>query len=390
MNKITNIDQIPQPTAGMIEVAVIGNEIMCGESILIRFPNGKWMVVDSCESAMYGCLPMYYLEKRGVAFTDVSYIVCTHWHRDHIKGLSKLLMTCQMATFVFAKVGGLKDFLGYIIKKCKNQVLQANKGEAEEFYQCMNILKGSKRIHQRIYAFPDRVIGNRIKDSVDIVCLSPSDIVMDHFDESVFANREVGQASQPNMLSVVLAIYTTFSSILLGGDLECNRDSVSSKEEWQNILKDCASHCAQRQSGGWCNIIEKSKMFDISKYDYIKLSHHGSITGLCPRVWSENVDETYVATLANFKTGDNLLPDEQIISNLIQLVHPLYLTNASPNKPHNESKKSPFEMMKNHVKKIKNFGDIGVIIAQKDATSDWNVFCYGEADECTIEKYIKK
>ena len=83
------------PATDQIEVSVFGPGV--GEAIVVHIGDGKWVVVDSAIDK-YGALPIQYLEKLGVVLKeDVVYVVATHWHSDHIAGLSDILASLDIS-----------------------------------------------------------------------------------------------------------------------------------------------------------------------------------------------------------------------------------------------------------------------------------------------------
>ena len=83
------IDNV-KPHANELEITLIGAGREAGESVVVHLANGKWMVIDSCKSGGV-VLPLYYLRKKEVDLKDVVYVICTHWHADHIEGLSEVI-----------------------------------------------------------------------------------------------------------------------------------------------------------------------------------------------------------------------------------------------------------------------------------------------------------
>ncbi len=81
------------PASHIAEVSLIGTGGGYGESSVIHVGNNEWIVIDSCINPnTFQCLPLEYLRKIGVDVkTQVKSIVCTHWHNDHIQGMSQLV-----------------------------------------------------------------------------------------------------------------------------------------------------------------------------------------------------------------------------------------------------------------------------------------------------------
>ena len=87
------IKQLHKPQADELEITTIGVGGFEGEAIVVHFGNGKWGIIDSCKSQSGENLPLLYLDTLEVPWSDVSVIICTHWHSDHINGLSEIILT---------------------------------------------------------------------------------------------------------------------------------------------------------------------------------------------------------------------------------------------------------------------------------------------------------
>lgn len=102
-----------KPNNWIGEVTLIGTGGGYGESILVHLGFNNWIVIDSCVNPNTNeSLPLWYLESIGVDVSkDVKLIICTHWHDDHIIGISTLLKKCLNAKFCMSKASDTKKFL---------------------------------------------------------------------------------------------------------------------------------------------------------------------------------------------------------------------------------------------------------------------------------------
>src|SRR4051812_26045765 len=93
------------PSRNTAEITLIGTGGGYGESCVIHLGNNHWIVVDCCvDPKKNSCLPLQYLENFKVDLKkDVKLIICTHWHNDHILGLSQLLEKCCSADLCFGR-----------------------------------------------------------------------------------------------------------------------------------------------------------------------------------------------------------------------------------------------------------------------------------------------
>jgi glyoxylase-like metal-dependent hydrolase (beta-lactamase superfamily II) len=86
------------PNADEVALSVIGPGY--GEALAVHLGNGSWMLVDSCIAEGEALPPsLTYLDDLGVDPSAVALVVATHWHDDHIRGLSTLVDECKRARF---------------------------------------------------------------------------------------------------------------------------------------------------------------------------------------------------------------------------------------------------------------------------------------------------
>lgn len=87
------------PKTQEIEIIVFGPGF--GESILIHIGNNEWFIVDSCNKPKTNIpYPIWYLEQLKINVEhQVKKIFVTHYHDDHINGISKIVEKCKNAEF---------------------------------------------------------------------------------------------------------------------------------------------------------------------------------------------------------------------------------------------------------------------------------------------------
>jgi glyoxylase-like metal-dependent hydrolase (beta-lactamase superfamily II) len=100
-----NSESAPAPDE--VEVSIFGPGF--GECIVVHFGNGDWGVVDSClnpDSKRPAAL--HYLESLNVNVgQSVRLVVATHWHDDHLQGISSVFQAAESA--VFACTGAVRE-----------------------------------------------------------------------------------------------------------------------------------------------------------------------------------------------------------------------------------------------------------------------------------------
>ncbi len=354
------IDNI-KPQADELEITLIGAGSDAGESVVVHLANGKWMIIDSCKSGGE-VLPLLYLSKKEVDLKDVAYVICTHWHTDHIEGLSEIIDGCKNAIL------GIPGFFKQekVFKALFTDYYNRKSPVVREMVDSLMIIKKRKgELRLPIYLGPrDEITDETINGvKVEVRSFSPADHVKELYDKMLAESTLQKVATtdlEPNMCSSVLDITTDnqLLSVLLGADLETNR-----KDE-RNL--DCKTLCDENLEMGWCNVIKCcNKYKERTKYNYIKAAHHSSINGYCPELIDNKVDkeQTFITTTAFENNADVRLPEELMLRKYQSICDNYYIT-ASHRKPLSvKDKNSELEGMKNKgVQEIKVYKpECGVI-----------------------------
>jgi hypothetical protein len=96
------------PASNEIEVTLFGPGY--GEAIAVHLGDGAWMMVDSCiDPDSKATASGTYLEQIGVDARQVRSIVASHWHDDHVRGISQLAAKYPTADFVLSTVLNTKE-----------------------------------------------------------------------------------------------------------------------------------------------------------------------------------------------------------------------------------------------------------------------------------------
>lgn len=379
------IKQLQKPQVDEIEITTIGVGGFEGESIVIHFGNGKWGVVDSCKSQDGVNLPLFYFNTLGVPLTDVEIVVCTHWHSDHINGLSEILNECPNARFEYPIVGQKNNLLKYLIEGDK---AQGKSSVWHEFIRCIKAVPKS-RIH---YGISDRIIYDK-GDGTMLVALSPADKMLDVMQEALVQfdakDSDLSKINEtvitPNMCSTALLLITPYTCVLLGADLEANRNK-------RNDILSCVGSCNVRWEKGWCNVIVTSNSFRTRKASYLKLPHHSSETGYCHEVWKNHVVEPISVSTVFVNNKGVKLPKKDMLVRYKNLSIELYLTSSGPKKREKKTGKS--ELDKNKSVKLQSLAvmneEKGIICSRKQCNNPWQTHLMGTAivaDDTFVKQY---
>lgn len=280
-----------------------------GESILIHIGNGKWVIVDSCINTNHQPAALSYLRELGLNPAEVvRLIVATHWHDDHVRGISKLVEICKQARFCCAGVLCQKEFLirmGAVANKSAPKVGYGMR----EFHQIFSLL--NERKCEPVNALSNRLIYQT--KNCKIWSLSPSDRMFNTFLENVsdftLPENETGRGRRiasinPNEAAVVLLVKIKKTLILLGSDLE--------KQGWLEILN--------------------NQVHPNGKASVFKIPHHGSSNAHENGVWNEMLLSEPVAVLTPWQRGAKQLPNQQDIDRILAYTPYAYAT-ASARRP---------------------------------------------------------
>src|SRR5947209_16424 len=100
-----------RPADDQIEVSLFGPGY--GECCIIHVGSGKWIIVDSCiDPKSKSPVALQYLKEMGYDLASaVVMIIATHWHDDHVRGISQVMAECPNAEFVVSIAMSSKEFI---------------------------------------------------------------------------------------------------------------------------------------------------------------------------------------------------------------------------------------------------------------------------------------
>lgn len=263
-----------RPANHEVEVSLIGPGY--GECVVVHLGANRWMVVDSCLDKETGrAAGLVHLERMGIdPALHVDFLVCTHWHDDHIRGMAAVLSACPAADFFCSAALRESAFLELVALGENHR--GPHGGGLNEFariFQQIKIRRARmepaplKTCHAGSVLLDQDDLGRRIR----IDSLSPSEPDHQRMTET-FARkkaellaadfRQTVPSLHPNLGSIVLRVQLGERRILLGADMEHRRSRDS----------------------GWNAILGSSGPGD--EADYYKIAHHGSATGDMADIWS--------------------------------------------------------------------------------------------------------
>lgn len=306
-----------------IEVSLFGPGY--GESVLLHIGSNKWIIVDSCIDPFSGSpASLSYLRKINIDPGEaVKLVIATHWHDDHIRGLSTILKECKLAEFVCSVAQRSKEFLT-LVSAYGTRLMMESTG-VNEFYEILTILQ-QRNIPPK-FAIADRCLWQHTpqpgeqSQSCAIHALSPSDAsvllaqmgISKLIPQAGETKRRI-PALEPNHAAVVLLIKIGGDSILLGADLE---ETGNSGTGWVAII-----NSGTRPSG---------------KASFFKVPHHGSVTADNSEIWSEILEPEPVSALTPFAMGNIFLPSREDVVRICKKTDKAFSTGI-PKYPKSKSR----------------------------------------------------
>lgn len=354
------IDYGSAPDDDQFEVTVFGPGY--GEAVAVHLGLRRWLLVDSCIRPG-GTHPAAaeYLNKIGQDAGSVVAIVASHWHDDHVRGMSRLVKSYPHAEFFFPAVFKEKEAQAF---------LSAYSGR-----RCHGLSRGTKELYESILSCDKHVaVKSRIQvctppgtaqfPPICVMAFSPTEGAFSAFLENILhyvpkvnAELPITHAPEvsPNLCSIVLHIDLGSEAILLGADLE--RHSTAG---WDSIVID-----------PWCLMKSKARVF--------KVAHHGSFSGDHDGVWSKLLSPQPIAMLTPFNNGRHSLPTLKDKSRILAHTKSAYISSSSSRRPQlpPEQLKRLQELASNVAPTNVAFGAVRARRKLNDA--DWKVELFGAA-----------
>ena len=284
------------PDRDEFEISVVGPGF--GECIMIHIGAGRWIIVDSCVDPSDKGNPVpvaeRYLRHLGVALDrEVDLIVATHWHDDHVRGLSRLIESCPGAKFSCANALLKTEFVAYV-KSMQTGSAATNGAKVKEFSRSISLV--SERGTPVRYASGSRSLMSWSAELLgranpcEVKSLSPSDrefeLFLQHIAQEMpqhgLAKRAAAR-QDPNLSSVVLHIDAGEFSVLLGADMEVHHDPLR----------------------GWGSVLTEAGTSQVQRSGFFKVAHHGSVNGHHEAVWATLLHERPICVVTPF----NRLPE---------------------------------------------------------------------------------
>lgn len=303
-------DPTAPPAPDEVELSAFGPGY--GESILVHVGDGQWLLVDSCLKG--GRQPaLDYLDSLGVDPAEsVAIIVATHWHDDHVRGISDALARCAKAKFACSVALKNDELIATIGQQPPGRFGKLTSG-VDEMARVLRQLSDADELHRLVFAVQDLPLYRRGGEMpCEIKAVSPCNVVVVEAFQRIAdlcanPSRRVTKPER-NDGAVVLWLEVGDATILLGADLQ------ETEEEHT----------------GWTAVIGCLKGIE-RRSEVFKVPHHGSKNAHQELVWQHLLVENPEAVVCPHERGSNQLPGPTDLDRLCRRAN-VHLT-APPTPP---------------------------------------------------------
>jgi hypothetical protein len=317
----SEITAVGPPGPDQIEICVFGPNY--GECILAHVGNGNWVVIDSCiNGGTKEPVALAYLRAIGIDPANaIRAIIATHWHDDHRRGFSQILVAAPAAHVWIASALTSPEFLQFASRMGKNKTAVAGNKLSEFSKTIVNIRTrheagllsfGFASANTYIYRLSAPLSGHGFP--CEILALSPSHGDVLNFMTRIAADmprsRQTKRAvpsPQPNDVSIVTMISVGPFSVLLGADME---NSGIATAGWEAIIE------AHRHSP----LAQRAGVY--------KIPHHGSENAHNAEVWDQLLSPNPWAVLTPWRKGRGRLPTQEGVAEIVSRTRLAFATAA--------------------------------------------------------------
>lgn len=293
------------PDLHELEVTLFGPGY--GECLAVHLGEGEWMLVDSCQASGVSLRPieqgrpvspphahpaLAYLLDLGVHLENVTSVVATHWHDDHVRGLDHLIACCPNAQLITSQALNVDELMTALCDVAPLSDRSPPSG-VDGMRRALVLAEGQQR-----WSMHAEGVGLVTRAGTRVVLLAPSTSTcasgQRELGRLLDEQRSVGHVRVPaprrNDSSIVLWVESPSPSTeapatisaLLGGDLEVGKAG----EGWKGL------HASKFHRVG-------------ARASLVKVAHHGSANGQHMPVWRDMTRDP-VALLTPWDRGPGL------------------------------------------------------------------------------------
>ena len=179
------------PNDDQIEVTLLGPGY--GECVVVNLGNNNWIIIDSCiDLKTNKPAALSYFQNIGINPSKVvKLIIATHWHDDHIRGLSNILKVCDNARFCCSSALTHREFLT-VVFNYEDKITTSISSGLKELSDIYKLLKDrSGKLRTPIYANQNKLIFKLDSENsghgkeCNVWALSPSDLQYQKFSRRI-------------------------------------------------------------------------------------------------------------------------------------------------------------------------------------------------------------
>ena len=348
------------PAPDEFEVTLFGPGY--GEALAIHLGEHHWILVDSCmdpDSKIPASST--YLKQICIDPDKVDAIIASHWHDDHVCGISKLATEYSNADFIISSIFNNKE-AAYFLAAYSGICAPGQAKGAKELFEVIKQRSIVHYVHQQSNVLEINLTGRQIR----VTALSPVYAAISQSIANIaqYLPRKGGGSPinhapdlKPNIESVAIHIDFGDDAVLLGSDLE-----EHAKFGWSAVVAD--RWCSSRRPG--------------TAY---KVAHHGSYTGDLSEIWSMLLQPDPVVCMTPFIRGSQKLPAEDDKTRIKANTSHRYISSGSSRKPEmdNTQLKRLSDICANLSRVNPGFG--AVRLRKRLGGASWETECFGDAQK---------
>ena len=348
-----------RPADDEFEISVFGPGY--GEAIAVHLGQRNWLLVDSCiDPGSNQSATHTYLKQIGVQAENVKAIVASHWHDDHVRGISELAALYPDAEFMLSSVFGNKEAAAFLAAYSESTAPKLARG-AKELYSVIAKRTVVYPVHQRSTVL--ELKANSLDIRVSALSPVPAALTQSLVHFAQYLPKEKADSSQinhapelhPNLEAVVLHIDFDGDAALLGADLE------------------------NHETFGWCAVVSDRWCASKPPGTAYKVAHHGSYTGHHPKIWATMLTSEPVACMTPFNLGNLRLPTEEDKLRIKGYTPNGYLSSGATRSPDMDA--AILKRLKDICTKVTrvNSGFGAIRLRKGVGAPTWNVELFGSA-----------
>ena len=346
------------PAADVLELTIFGPGH--GEAIAVHLGEGEWLLIDSClNPATHEPATATYLDHMLVKAGNVRAIVASHWHDDHVRGISSLAQKYPDAEFTMSAALNSEEATAFLAAYSGANAPGLARGTTE-LYSVVDQKEGSVfcALHKTNVL---EVVAN--SQNIRVTALSPtkntfakSTAHLAQYLPRLPGQDPISHAPEPKQNLEAIVIHIDFGggdAMLLGADLESH-----AKFGWAELVVD-----------KWCLMRQQASVY--------KVAHHGSKTGDHPAIWSGLLRPGVVACMTPFNRSK--LPTQADKRRIKLNALAAYITSAASQRPKvaGDQLKRLKDICNNLTPVNSGFG--AVRLRKKIGEQEWKVELFGNA-----------